>query len=707
MTAWFKRRAAARDDEGAILIFALIITTTIALVVGVLLTRGDGSLRATLALRQVAGSSYAADAAANIAINDLRTGYGFPGSVPWAESAFNNNDAAGCFGNNVGLGATDTLPLNNFYPASGTQSSPTSALVECTAVSGTGMQGSPVPITNANKPGYAIITLNGPIAAGGSVTIHGGVYSNSTITGALNLDAGDAWAKGACSQTTVTAPGTKHCNSGTTIADPNYTAEITSAPALATLPTGCNANNVAVFSPGLYDDAAALTSAVSQCGASWFQPGNYYFDFHNNSCGAYCPSNLFGTGGDVWTIPGDKPLIAGTPAGKFASNPPNVNTDPSNGNFGTGNCVSPITSTGAVGVQFIFGGDSQIGFNKNAEVEICGTYHADRPPVVLYGLKSGGTPSATPDNGRDISNGGSVVSSGNFTGASVGSLKSGGSGATWTSAANNNAQSTTLTVDGFQPSTTVPAGAILTGATLHVTHKEPDTTTNSKSAVVVTIGNKSTSSMTVATKGSTTSTTTNVPITGTDLNNLQTAVHAGGLTKATVAYTANAKASSAVTTVGPITLDYTYYLPVLRAQSGCVTATSGGCGFFSYPGGNNKDVMYLQGTAYLPNADFNLTFGNFSAEVAKFGIVARQFEYNPVNGGIRWTGPVVEIPDNSPGYGYNNTTVDLKVHVCPAQSSCTTSDPVALTSRVQLWDPSGTPAPPGRQITILSWSQNR
>ena len=42
--------------------------------IGVVLTRGDGSLRATVALRDVAGSSYAADAAAKVAINDLRTG---------------------------------------------------------------------------------------------------------------------------------------------------------------------------------------------------------------------------------------------------------------------------------------------------------------------------------------------------------------------------------------------------------------------------------------------------------------------------------------------------------------------------------------------------------------------------------------------------------------------------------------------------------
>ena len=96
-----------------------------------------------------------------------------------------------------------------------------------------------------------------------------------------------------------------------------------------------------------------------------------------------------------------------------------------------------------------------------------------------------------------------------------------------------------------------------------------------------------------------------------------------------------------------------------------------------------------------------------SAEVAKFGVVARQLEFAIVTGNPRWTGPIFEIPDNSPGYGYENSTVQLKVHVCPGKPTCTAADPVALTARVQLWDPSGAPAPPGRQVSILSWSHQR
>jgi hypothetical protein len=126
------------------------------------------------------------------------------------------------------------------------------------------------------------------------------------------------------------------------------------------------------------------------------------------------------------------------------------------------------------------------------------------------------------------------------------------------------------------------------------------------------------------------------------------------------------------------------------------------------PGGNNKINFYLQGTTYVPLADVSIKLGNFSAEVSKFGIIARQLEFAITNGNPSWTGPIFEIPDNTPGYGYQNTTVDLIVHLCPGQpTGCTTSDPVALTARVQLWDPQGDPVPPGRQVSILSWSHPR
>src|SRR6478672_3453996 len=124
-----------RDDDGAILVIAMIIVTSVALVVGAVLTRGDGSLRATVALRQVAGTTYAADGAAQVAINDLRAGYWDPAATVTKPSgwAFNNATGTGCFGYNGDGSTIDGLQLPGFYPAAKSSGEgPTSAYVTCT-----------------------------------------------------------------------------------------------------------------------------------------------------------------------------------------------------------------------------------------------------------------------------------------------------------------------------------------------------------------------------------------------------------------------------------------------------------------------------------------------------------------------------------------------------------------------------------------------
>lgn len=713
-----RRRLARSRDEGAILVFALIIVTTIALVVGTVLTRGDGSLRATVQLRSVAGSSYAADAAANVAINDLRTGYGFAGNP--SEKGFNNSlDGIGCFGNSVGVGGTDTLPMNQFYPATGT-SGKTSALVECTGEEGTGQRGSPVPINNSNKPGYAIITLDGPLTTADVLKVHGGVYSNSTINGQVSLDAGDAWAFGTCSQTTVVAPATKHCSSGQKIADPGASGQPTAAayapdlgstvPDLQKPPTTCT-SGVAVFTPGYYDDAAALNTATGLCSVAWFKPGTYYFDFHNDGCANVCPTNLFGSGttssSNRWVINGAT-VVAGTPTdpatGAILARPPTNPAMP-------GSCQSPITDTSAVGVQFVFGGNSQIYIDQNSHVELCGSYHANRPPIELYGLKSGSTPSSATATGLKPTGAVTATGDGTWTGLTSANIDTvGGGSATW-APGSANARTSTVTANGFTPGSAIPAGAVLTSATLRVTHQDSEATSTSAGTATIKVGSTTTAALPIGTVGSATMTTTNVTLNSTTnsgaFNSLQTAVHDGGYTGATVAYTAKSK-KNASALLDAITLDLTYYVPVLRGQGGtCVQGTSGSCKFLSMKNGNNKILLYLQGTTYVPYADVDVQLGNFSAEVAKFGIVARQLEFAITNGNPSWTGPIFEIPDNSPGYGYENTTVHLKVHVCLGRPTCSTSDPVALTARVQVWDPSGAPDPPKRQISVLSWSHTR
>jgi type II secretory pathway component PulK len=68
---------AAAEDHGAALLLVLVIVTVISLAGAALLSFSDASIRATVGLRDQAGNAYNADGAAQVAINSLRTGYGF------------------------------------------------------------------------------------------------------------------------------------------------------------------------------------------------------------------------------------------------------------------------------------------------------------------------------------------------------------------------------------------------------------------------------------------------------------------------------------------------------------------------------------------------------------------------------------------------------------------------------------------------------
>jgi hypothetical protein len=339
----------------------LIIITVIAVVSGVVLAQADTSVRATVALRDQSGSAYNGDGAAQVAINTLR------------KSTFNNDTSSATFPKCFGSSATsDTLTLSNFYPASNGQSGSGagSAAVACTPEAGTGAQGAPVPISSANKPGQAILTLGTSGETGQTygqsnkpIYIHGAITSNSTIDSSqaqLNVTGGvPIKAIGTC-----TGPITPACTAFTTpVADPNYPAP-TDAPAPpASLPACNNKNKIAEFLPGLYTTA----DTFNNCLASWlyFDPGTYYFDFT--------------TGSHIMTL--NQTAVGGTLTGAKTDTAPAVPNA----------CVNPINSQAAVGVELVFGGDSQLAYAKGVQAEFCATYHKLAIPTVLYGYSASAT----------------------------------------------------------------------------------------------------------------------------------------------------------------------------------------------------------------------------------------------------------------------------------------------------------------------------
>ena len=151
-------------------------------------------------------------------------------------------------------------------------------------------------------------------------------------------------------------------------------------------------------------------------------------------------------------------------------------------------------------------------------------------------------------------------------------------------------------------------------------------------------------------------------------------------------------------------------MPTLRGQTtaaipGNTVATVGGEPVVKALG--NNTLVYIQGTTYAPLASLNLSLNNIAESVFRFGVIARSLSIFET-GSFSYPGAVIELPDNSPGWGFGGTLVQLKVYLCPNSPTCSASpDKLALISRVQLWDPTGTPVPNQRQVSVLSWSHQR
>jgi len=676
-----------RDDDGAVLIMVLILVMLISVALGALLTMADISLRTTVNLRGQAATSADADGAMQAALNNIRN------SQATADGH--------CFG------STDTLALPSFDGG-------TSASVACTADPSTVLIQCPS-LSNCNRPGNAILTL-GSIPGEDGVTIsqpntssfqvHGSVYSASTINvagGTLAASSG-VYARQACSGKIQSTPEAS-CSSNAANplgTDPQYSPAVSSVPAHQSLPACTSANSVIQFSPGYYDDASGLSdmmSGHSSCRGStwWFRPGTYYFDFHNSGTNSN-PLLSSGTG-NVWTV-NDGTLVAGTPVdarGARISRPAVPATIP-------GACANPINDASALGVQFIFGGNSQM-LVKAGQSEICGSYSTTKPPVAVYGLTSGSE--STASTTLPV---GSVASTGDFgASATVANLGTANDGkfASWTSTTKN--QSGSLTVGGFTPPSAIPAGSILKSATVRVIHKHSGASSDGLT-VAVTLPGGTAQSVTLPgqTGGTAWQTEQTAVALDTAAGHLAASVYAGTFTGAQIAVTAGLTAANDTEFIDAVQLDLTYVPPALRAETGCVTAgpytggSSSSCAVITTTNSPGSQ-FYVQGTTYIPAAVVDLSLNNVAEQVFRFGVISRALRIKQT-GSFAYTGPVIEVPDDAPGFAF---AVYLSAYVCPDRTSCPATGRPALRAKAAIVD--AMPAAPTagqRRIAILSWDSS-
>jgi hypothetical protein len=720
MIGKIRRRVEVGNDAGAALLLVLIVITVVALVVAGLLSFADTSIRTTVAVRKQASNAYSADGAAEAAVNALQ------------RNSFNNDTSSGTYPKCFGAGATsDTLVLPSFYPGT-TGSAAASAAVTCSPDPNSGAGGGLVPIDDKNKPGQAILTLGQnasedginvkPLNSTTPFTVHGTVVSDSNIRAVNGPIVSNAavTAHSGCAGTITSTPAPV-CNAAIK-ADPNYQFDpayatpANAVPTYRTVPAAASAScpgKVVTFLPGYYDDAVALTSLMAGGGSNpckgsiwWFTPGTYYFDFHNSNS-----QNPLLSGNDLWTV-GDGQLLAGTPvnaAGTVLATPPNPITVP-------GACQNPIKTTSASGVQFIFGGDSQFQVSGTADAEICGTYRApadNRPTIAFYGLKSGSV-SPTALTGLAAS----TVTSSQFAAPAGGTLTSGASAAdskydTWTG---SSAQTGTLTLSsGFAPTTAIPAGSVVTSANLRIVYG-PSPAASSRSIAITPVAGGPVITNPVSSSAQAAGTTQTINLKDATATGLAASIHTYGFTSASMVYTSTLT-SAGVENIDAVLLDITYIPPAYRAEN--TTSVPGNCLATTYTGGGAgqcavistssayKGAFYIQALTYTPAAVIDLTLSNITAQVLRFGVICRSL-WVKETGAITYTGPVIEVPDDSKGLGPGGTIVYLNVYVCPAAATCSSSTgKLSLRARVLIFDPSGTPSPPNRQMKIQSWSMLR
>lgn len=383
-----------KGDDGATLIIVLILVTVIALVLGTILSQADTSVRATVALRGQVSDTYSADAAAQVAINQLRRGV---------------------------LGCTSTTTTSfNFYPATNGAATEAAA-VTCTPDPGNTSGGG----GSNTSPGSALLTLgtgqNGEDGIwDGSVNnltfkVSGGIFSDSNINlGNKSSGTGAAGnqksviedvstnsyvrAMGSCAgpgAIKVTGSTTATCNYSS---DPNSvndrrgidpqlvpghgtSFDPPAAPTVVQTPPSCTGKKVYNLQPGLYNNATTLNALTASgnsgpCAGSivHFNPGTYYFNFTNAGTHKWTTNAAYVVGGTA------------TATLKVTSPPAMTPASPA--------CVAPGTSgaTTSSGVMFVFGGDSRMDYTQsgssNGDLEICASNATSGPPVAIYGLKT-------------------------------------------------------------------------------------------------------------------------------------------------------------------------------------------------------------------------------------------------------------------------------------------------------------------------------
>ena len=659
-------RRRGESERGASLVIALAMILIISVAIVAVLAYAATSLHTISVIKEQRQILYAADGAVQTAIQSVR------------------GDAT------VGTGGS--CPSLN-YSAMGK-----SGTVACTVVQARG-PGTP----SVDFPPYALwsvgpsnaetginVTKNGTLFVGGPIASNEGAGGVDGVSASnLDITGYTVEARGNCSGTiTVADPADLKCNTGLTYPDPNYPSQ--TLPALSSpnpAPT-CTVNNgVLQFSPGYYTNVGMFNSPTytqggknCKSGYLYFQPGVYYFDF------GFDPAFPQTT----WNM--DITIVGGEYKGW---NPNTANSAPPLPGGGTSKGCKTELDAATSGVQFIFGGVSQVDASSNSsQVELCAspTPSGTKQQIAIYGQKTGAAPTAqtaksiatstVPPTPSPVGLWTGLTPVNNLLPISPATSPIDGQVAAYPLPSANPGSSVAMQLKGF-PGVTVPGGSINVSYTLNIAHREIGSSAGNISSLQLKIGS---CTMNVPVHQSAVPAPPIVdPFTAVTTPCLPAAV-ASGFNATFTATAANNKAFTE--NLDGVELIVNWTPPAVRAEIGCVAAIAG-CDLFHV--GKNKAAVFVWGTVYAPLASVSADFKNMSIFEFRRGIVARTIQN-------------VDVPpsDSSGSFclGYGTP--------CAGPSrvlrfTATVAGSTRLVALVQYFD-----APTiGRSVSVLSWNEVR
>jgi hypothetical protein len=681
-------------EDGEALIFALIVVAVIAIIVTAGLQFSGSGLLTTPQLRDVRNSVYYSQGALDGAINAIRgsseVGTGGAGSTncpltPSSATVLTTPGPADSDGNDPGAygsGHQYTVSCAATDTSGGGQSDQPAFAIQTLGQSATGDCTSDHIQASICTTGNHLLTVDGGVFATGSLTVDSTSGNDKTALG-VN---GSVYATGTCTgRVSTTDVAGSHCpnyvDTGHIGADPAYPGAVSSSAGLTSLigtdtpanlllgadpmPT-CTANpsRVTEFWPGYYSELPttlvtmqntdAQLAQTQQCTGSvwWFHPGIYYFDYQGNwTIGSpHAVTVIGGTSTGTWSIPGG--------CASF--------TNPAN----------PVSD----GVQFEFGGSSQVTVGSQGGIELCGPTTSQAAAygtpthqhIVVYGLTSHNSVSSPSAASQALAASAAPTSTGStpFVSPSLGQAQDN----VPTLATMPKNSSAELSYSSFGH---LPKGSRVTSGTVNL--QVWDTLTGSATAKIIVSTPSDIGQPYAVPPGL--CTPCNIPIDGSviapewrDINSLTLRYDAA-------TNKANGGGTASVDAIG---IQATAASPVLEALS----CTSAACPYF-WDSSVNLNT-FTHGTSYTPSVGWSVEINNASGTIFDRGVILRNLFVNVVASSTQTVSPF-ELPNGTPFGRKVEMTAYLdgtpKVRACVFYTDGT---------------PSGQ-ALPGYQVTVKRW----